>query len=233
MSSNKMFSMNTSYSSNCNSKCSGTYNSLYDGSIMNPCIQCPTGPTGPSGDKYLSYFSTTFYSNKLYNGVKTFIKIDKYLSYVPNNRIYVQVLTTDEYPTIYRFQATVVSYDPQMGVLLFNETSGLTSSFPYGQLRNYLVNIYYSPLDTGNNLLYATTGNITIDASGSNTTSTGAIILQTKPVTVNGTGGTATSTGGIQINASNILSNTAGSSSSQYLIVNINGIAYKISLLQV
>lgn len=142
MSSNKMFSMSTSYSSNCNDRCSYVNGSMYNGENANACIQCPPGPTGPSGDRYLSYFLNTFYANRLTNGSKLGIQIDQYLSYVPNDRIFVQVVATDAYPIAYRFYATVVTYDPLTGKMIMNRISGITPSFPFGQLRTFVVNMY-------------------------------------------------------------------------------------------
>jgi hypothetical protein len=142
MSSNNMFSMSTSYSYNCNDKCAFANGSIYNGDNTNACIQCPPGPTGPAGDKYLSYFSTTFYANRLTNGSKLGIQIDQYLSYVPNDRIFVQVVATDAYPIAYRFYATVVTYDPLTGKMIMNKISDITPSFPFGQLRTFVVNMY-------------------------------------------------------------------------------------------
>jgi hypothetical protein len=65
------------------------------------------------------------------------------LAYVPTDNIFIQVVATTDYPVTYRFYANVVSYDPAVGILILNAVNGLTSSFPFRQLRQFLVNIYH------------------------------------------------------------------------------------------
>jgi hypothetical protein len=141
MSSNKTFSMSTRSSNTCNNSCSNVNGPIFSGDNINPCIQCPAGPTGPPGDRYLSYFTETFYPNKLFNGAKLGLKIDKYLAYVPTDKIFIQVVATDAYPISYRFYANVVSYDSAIGIMMINGISGITPSFPFGQLRTFITNI--------------------------------------------------------------------------------------------
>ena len=137
-----MFSMSTMSSRRCNNSCAYAYGSIYSGDNTNPCVQCPAGPTGPPGDRYLSYFTETFYSNRLFNGARIGIKIDPYLAYVPTDTVFIQVVATDTYPTPHRFYATVVSYDSAIGIILLNNISGISPSFPFGQSITFIINLY-------------------------------------------------------------------------------------------
>lgn len=141
MSSNRTFSMSTRSSTNCNN--SGCYSGgpLYNGNNIDPCVQCPPGPTGPPGDKYLSYFKTTFYRHKLFDGAKILIMVDKYLAYVKTDDIFIQVLPTDADSNVYRFYGTIDSYIPDTGIMVIVDIFGIVPTFPFGQLRTFLVNI--------------------------------------------------------------------------------------------
>ncbi len=88
------------------------------------------------------------------------------------------------------------------------------------------------PLDMNNNSVNTSTGDLTLDASTSGT-STATLIMNLKEPVVTGTGSGATSTGGIKLNGTNITSGTSGGNSGLHLIVNINGTAYKIALQNV
>ena len=78
------------------------------------------------------------------------------------------------------------------------------------------------PIDTNNNSIVSSTGNITIDASSSS--GTGAINLTTK-------NGTAGSGAGLVLTGNTLTASTAGGSSGLHLCLTINGTVYKIPLL--
>ena len=73
-----------------------------------------------------------------------------------------------------------------------------------------------------NNSVVSSTGNITIDASGSS--GTGTINLTTK-------NGTAGSGAGLVLTGNTLTSATSSGSSGQHLAITINGVVYKIALL--
>ena len=83
--------------------------------------------------------------------------------------------------------------------------------------------VSYQPLDMCGNSIITTNGNLVLDASTNNSSSTGYIKL------VSNTYDEINNTGGIQIDCNNITKATAGVSAG-YMVVTINGTKYKMPL---
>ena len=141
----RLYIVNNISSNTCNAPCITSPGPLYDGGCSTSCSStgddCCAGPTGPSGDKYLSYFSETFYSNILFTNGAIGVKIDTGLAYLSG--MYVRcllVLLSTEVDSQY-FYGKVSSYDESTGVIVINSINRISDDFPYGSTRQFSINI--------------------------------------------------------------------------------------------
>uniref|UniRef100_A0A6C0JZ83 Peptidase S74 domain-containing protein n=1 Tax=viral metagenome TaxID=1070528 RepID=A0A6C0JZ83_9ZZZZ len=127
----------------CNSQCIISPGPLYDGGISTGCgtnnYDYYIGPTGPPGDKYLSYFTETFYANVLFENGIIGIVVDKNLAYIPGMRVKCQVVNDVPSNDIVCFYGIVSKYDN--GVLIINNINNISGNFPYNIKTNYAINI--------------------------------------------------------------------------------------------
>ena len=144
--SKRVFTVTNGAYSSCNAPCMMSYGPLYDGGIATGCSQnsgesCCDGPTGPPGDKYLSYFTETFYQNVFFTNCTIAIKIDVDLAYLSGMLVKFQsVPLPNEVDTFY-FYGVINSYDKIIGVAVVNAINRISVNFPYGIAHQFSINI--------------------------------------------------------------------------------------------
>jgi hypothetical protein len=140
-----MYIVNNGASNSCNAPCITSPGPLYDGGCSTGCSSsgndCCAGPTGPPGDKYLSYFSETFYANILFPNGAIGVKIDTGLAYLPGMFVRCLLVLQPSEVDMQYFYGTVSSYDEVSGVIVINAINRISSNIPYGVTRQYSVNI--------------------------------------------------------------------------------------------
>jgi len=129
--------------SNCNTACILSPGPLYDGSAKCGAGNCEmiVGPTGPPGDKYLSYFTETFYQNILINNGVIGIVVDKQLSYLPGMKVKCQIVLLPTENDNKCFYGVVSKYDTLNGALIISNINNITANFPFGIQKQYSVNV--------------------------------------------------------------------------------------------
>ena len=144
--SKRVFTVTNGAYGNCNAPCMMSYGPLYDGGIATGCSQnsgesCCAGPTGPPGDKYLSYFTESFYQNVFFTNCTIAIKIDIDLAYLPGMLVKFQsVPLPNEVDTFY-FYGVINSYDKIIGVAVVSAINRISINFPYGIAHQFSINI--------------------------------------------------------------------------------------------
>jgi hypothetical protein len=140
--SKRMYIVNNGSSNSCNAPCITSPGPLYDGGCSSGGGgDCCDGPTGPPGDKYLSYFSETFFANILFTNGAIGVKIDAGLAYMPGMFVRCLLVLQPSEIDMQYFYGTVSSYDESSGVIVINAINRISANIPYGVTRQYSVNI--------------------------------------------------------------------------------------------
>jgi hypothetical protein len=141
LASKRLFVVNNIASNTCNALCNTSYGPLYDGGCSTKDGCCGAGPPGPPGDKYLSYFSETFFANRLLVNKIIGIKIDPGFAYLPGMSVRCLLTLLPSEVEMQYFYGIVNSYDSTSGVIVLNNINRISSNFPYGVTRDYSINI--------------------------------------------------------------------------------------------